>query len=273
MWRSMTGLLVTIAAGYLLFMVAVYFYQPHLLFLPDLPSREITRTPSSVDLEYTDVYLTTRDDVRLHGWWVDHPRPSGVMLFLHGNAGNISHRLQSLHLFNELGYRVLIIDYRGYGQSEGSPSEQGLYTDAEAAWRYLIEQRGLSAGQIVVVGRSLGAAVALDLAINHPPRALIMESAFTSIADMAVIHYPWLPVRWLSRYHFNNRQKIKRLNCPLLIVHAKQDEIAPYSHGQHLYDLAPSPKQLLPLQGGHNDAQLGDRLTYRQGLQSFIKQH
>jgi len=273
MWRTMTPLLLAMAGGYLLLVVAVYFYQPHLLFLPDLPSRQLTRTPADIDLAYEDVHLQTRDGVRLHGWWVSHPQPRGTILFFHGNAGNISHRLQTLRLFHQLDYQTLIIDYRGYGQSAGRPSEAGLYADAEAAWRYLRDVRQLSPGEIVLSGRSLGAAVALYLAEQHTPRALILESAFTSIPDMAAVHYGWLPVRWLSRYQFDNRQRIANLDCPVLIVHAKDDEIAPYEQGRQLYQLAPLPRQWLALNGGHNDAQLNDYLTYTRGLQDFLARY
>ncbi|MDZ7661165.1 alpha/beta hydrolase [Thiohalophilus sp.] len=269
----MTTWLLALAGGYLLLVAAVYFYQPHLLFLPALPSRELTRTPADIDLVYEAVHLSTRDGVRLHGWWVGHPQPRGTILFFHGNAGNISHRLQTLRLFHELGYRSLIIDYRGYGQSGGKPSEQGLYADAEAAWRYLRQDRQLSSGEIVLSGRSLGAAVALYLAEQHRPRALIMESAFTSIPDMAAVHYGWLPVRWLSRYQFDNRQRIVRLDCPVLFVHATEDAIAPYEQGRELYQLASQPKQWLALNGGHNDAQLNDYQTYTRGLQAFLVRH
>lgn len=270
MWRGMTGLLVTIAGGYLLLVITIYFYQPHLLFLPNLPSRELEQTPVDANIDYSDVFLTTTDGARLHGWWIEHPRPAGTILFFHGNAGNISHRLQTLHLFYELGYRTLIIDYRGYGRSDGKPSESGLYADAEAAWQYLVTERGVSPQDIVISGRSLGAAVALKLALAHPPRALIMESAFTSIPDMAAVHYGWLPVRWLSRFKFNNLQRIADLTSPVLLVHGEQDEIVPYRHALSLYNQAPSPKQLLTLQGRHNDAQLNDYLKYRTGLRRFL---
>lgn len=266
----MTGLLAAIVSGYLLLVIIVYFYQPHMLFLPDLPSRVLGQTPDSVNLDYTDVYLMTEDGVRLHGWWVEHPQPAGTLLFFHGNAGNISHRLQTLRLFYELGYRTLIIDYRGYGQSDGTPSESGLYTDADAAWQYLVTERGLAPEDIVISGRSLGAAVALQLSLEHPPRALIMESAFTSVPEMAAVHYSWLPVRWLSRFKFNNLEGISRLSCPILLVHGLQDEIVPYQQSLSLYARAPSPKQLLTLQGRHNDAQLNDYLKYREGLQRFL---
>lgn len=269
--RLMLSFFLVLATGYLLLVIVVYVYQPHLLFLPDLPGRTIEQTPKAISLAYEDVNLQTDDGITLHGWWISHPNSKGTILFFHGNAGNISHRLQTLRLFHELGYRVLIIDYRGYGQSRGTPSEKGLYADAEATWHYLAEHHGLEPGQIIIAGRSLGAAVALYLAVQHPPRALIMESSFTSVPDMAAIHYPWLPVRWLSRYQFDNRERITRLRSPLLIVHGEQDEIAPYNQGLELYELASSPKQLLSLQGSHNTAQLYDYRTYREGLKQFLE--
>lgn len=271
--RTLISILLTIAIGYLLLVMFVYFYQRHLLFLPDLPGRELEITPQDIGLNHEDVRLITSDNVKLHGWWLPQTNPSGTILFFHGNAGNISHRLQTLQLFHQLGYQTLIIDYRGYGLSQGTPSEQGLYLDAERAWDYLRQQRKLPADQIIIAGRSLGAAVALYLASRHTPRALIMESAFTSVPDMAAIHYPWLPVRWLSRYQFNNQQRIDQVQCPLLLVHSRQDEITPYQHARELLQRAAEPKQLLTLEGGHNDAQFRDWQTYHSGLQAFLRHH
>jgi len=268
--RLVATLLLTLVISYLLLLVFVYFYQKHLLFLPDFPSRKVDATPKDVGLEYEDITLITTDKVRLHAWWVRHATARGTILFFHGNAGNLSHRLTTLQLFHDLGYSILIVEYRGYGKSTGIPSEHGLYADADAAWQYLHEQRHLQPDEIIIAGRSLGAAVALYLAERHKPRALIMESAFTSVPDMAAIHYPWLPVRWLTKYHFNNRRRIQLLHCPLLLVHSKQDEIAPYSQGKILYELAPEPKGFLTLHGGHNDAQLTDYQHYVAGLRQFL---
>ncbi|TDY00517.1 hypothetical protein EDC23_2018 [Thiohalophilus thiocyanatoxydans] len=271
--RLMISSLLTLLAAYLLLLVGIYFYQPHLLFLPEIPSRQLERTPQAIGLAYEDVRLTASDGTELHGWWLAHPEPAGNVLFFHGNAGNISHRLHTLRLFHELGYQSLIIDYRGYGKSGGKPSEAGLYADAEAAWRYLRETRRLQPGEIVISGRSLGAAVALYLAHRHPPRALILESPFTSLPDLAAAHYRWLPARWLTRYAFDNRQRIPQLDAPLLIVHSEEDEITPAQQARTLYALAPEPKQQLVLQGGHNDARLGDEQTYTDGLRAFLARH
>lgn len=270
MTRFLVTLLVSLGIGYLALMVFVYFYQKNLLFLPDFPNRNIEATPKDIGLEYEDVTLDTVDKVKLHAWWIKQVDPRGTILFFHGNAGNIGHRLETLRLFHELGYQTLIIEYRGYGQSVGTPSEQGLYADAEAAWRYLREQRQIPPEDIVIAGRSLGAAVALYLADRHKPKALIMESAFTSVPDMAAIHYGWLPVRWLSKYQFDNKQRIRRIQCPVLLIHSQQDEITPYSQARRLYQLAPEPKQFVTLRGGHNDAQFSDYQTYINGLRDFL---
>jgi fermentation-respiration switch protein FrsA (DUF1100 family) len=268
--RLVATLLLALVISYLLLLVFVYFYQKHLLFLPDFPSRKVDATPKNVGLDYEDITLITTDRIRLHAWWVEHTTPRGTILFFHGNAGNLSHRLTTLQLFHDLGYSTLIVEYRGYGKSSGTPSEQGLYADADAAWQYLHKQRRLQPDDIIIAGRSLGAAIALYLAEKHPPRALIMESSFTSVPDMAAIHYPWLPVRWLTKYDFNNRVRIEQLHCPLLLVHSEQDEIAPYSQGKILYKLAPEPKEFLTLRGGHNDAQLTDYQQYMEGLRQFL---
>jgi hypothetical protein len=195
------------------------------------------------------------------------------VLFCHGNAGNISHRLDSIRLLHSLGLQVLIFDYRGYGHSEGAASEKGSYRDADAAWRYLVDVRGLPADRIILFGRSLGAAVAADLASRTRPAAVIMESAFTSVPDMAAGIYPWLPVRLLSRYRYDNLDKITRISAPLLLVHSRQDEIIPFAHGERLFERAREPKQFLEINGGHNDAFLTSRKAYTHGLESFLAAH
>jgi fermentation-respiration switch protein FrsA (DUF1100 family) len=168
---------------------------------------------------------------------------------------------------------VLIFDYRGYGKSEGRPSETGTYRDADAAWRYLLDVRGIPAGGVVIFGRSLGAAVAADLASRTRPAAVILESAFTSVPDMAAGIYPWLPVRLLSRYRYDNLGKVARIDRPLLLVHSRQDEIIPFAHGARLFEQAHGPKQFLEIQGGHNDAFLTSRRAYTHGLKSFLDTH
>jgi pimeloyl-ACP methyl ester carboxylesterase len=176
--------LILAAVIYGAFCLVLFLTQAKLIFYPDIPSRQLAASPADIGLAYESVTLTTSDDVRIHGWFVPAPGAKGTLLFFHGNAGNISHRLDSLQIFHDLGLSCLIIDYRGYGRSEGAVSEQGTYLDAEAAWNYLAETRKIPAREIIVFGRSLGAAIAAYTASRHRPGALILESAFTSVPDM-----------------------------------------------------------------------------------------
>ena len=254
--------------GFLL--VFLYFYQGRMLFLPNLPSRSVERSPSAVGLAYEPVDLLTSDNIHLDGWFIPAPENRGVILFCHGNAGNISHRLDSLLLFHRMGFSTLIFDYRGYGRSQGRPSEAGTYLDVEAAWAYLTRERSIAPSRIILFGRSLGAAVAAHQAVIHPPGALIVESCFTSVPDMAAELYPFLPVRWLSRLDYNVQEKLQRVSCPVLVVHSRDDEIIPFSHGRALYAAANEPKQFLELRGGHNDGFLLAGQTYILELDRFL---
>ncbi|MDX1444486.1 MAG: alpha/beta hydrolase, partial [Gammaproteobacteria bacterium] len=164
----------------------------------------------------------------------------------------------------------LIIDYRGYGNSSGEPSEEGLYTDARTAWCYLVDERGIPSKHITVFGRSLGGSVAAKLATEVEPAALIVESAFTSVPDAAADIYWWLPVRWLSRFEFATKDYVQQVRCPVLVVHSRDDEIITFSHGRAIFDAAPEPKQFLELRGGHNEAIFESRGVYLQGLQDFV---
>jgi pimeloyl-ACP methyl ester carboxylesterase len=158
-----------LVASYVLLVAVVYFTQARMLYLPNVPARALTMTPANAGMDYQDVSIETADGVTLHGWFVE-AQSSRVLLFFHGNAGNISHRLDSIRQFHRLGLSVLIIDYRGYGQSSGKTTEKGIYSDAEAAWRYLTEDRGISAGDIVIFGRSLGASAYSGVRWVPPPR-------------------------------------------------------------------------------------------------------
>jgi fermentation-respiration switch protein FrsA (DUF1100 family) len=260
-----------VAVCYGLLVVTVYFMQDRMLYLADVPGRMLTMTPADVGMDYQDVSIKTTDGVKLHGWFVAG-RSSPVLLFFHGNAGNISHRLDSIRQFRDLGLSVLIIDYRGYGQSEGRTTESGLYRDADAAWRYLINDRGLAASDIVIFGRSLGASVASRLAAQHEPLALILESSFTSVPDIAQELYPWLPARWLSRLRHATRDHIQGVRCPVLVVHSRDDDIIPFHHGEAIYASANEPRTLLAIRGTHNDAFLRDEHTYILGLQRFLSE-
>jgi len=273
--KSMNGFvhfLLVAACGYSAFLAFIYFYQPRLLFFPNIPSREVEVSPAEVGLPYESVKLVTSDNVQLDGWFIPAPQARGVVLFCHGNAGNISHRLDSLLLFNKLGLSTLIFDYRGYGRSQSKPSEQGTYQDAEAAWQHLTRERGVPPPRIILFGRSLGAAVTAHLAAIHTPGALILESCFTSVPDIAADLYPFLPVRLLSRLDYNAMEKLENVPCPVLIVHSRNDEIIPYKHGRALYAAAKEPKRFLKLRGGHNDGFLITGKAYRDGLDSFLSE-
>ncbi|WP_373054642.1 alpha/beta hydrolase, partial [Thioalkalivibrio sp.] len=237
--------------GYGLMTGLIFLTQDRLFYLP---SSNVTSTPERIGLDYEDVELVSGDGVRLHGWFLPGPEgDSPVLLFLHGNAGNIGHRLHSLQQFHELGLAVLIIDYRGYGRSAGRPDEAGTYADARAAWQYLTEERSIPAEAIVVFGRSLGAAVAAELATGVEPAAVILESAFTSAADLGARHYPWLPVRALLRHEYDTLGRIDAITAPILFAHSPQDEIVPFEQAERLHAAA-GDARLLEMQGGHNDA-------------------
>ncbi len=258
------------AAAYVVILLALFFLQPKLIYFPDMPSRALGPGPDSIGLAYENIHISTEDGIRLHGWFVPSPSPRGVVLFFHGNAGNISHRLDSLNIFHELGFSTLIFDYRGYGESGGKISESGTYRDAEAAWRYLIEQRGITASEIVLFGRSLGAAVAAYLASHRNPAALVVESGFVSVPEMAARLYPWLPVRYLARILYPTGNYLSAASCPVLIAHSRDDEIIPYEQAEALFELAAEPKQLLTFHGGHNEGFLASGRRYRDGIDAFL---
>jgi fermentation-respiration switch protein FrsA (DUF1100 family) len=269
----MNGLISAVSVftiGYAVLAGALFFYQPNLLYFPDMPTREIEVTPGDIGLDFEPLTLATRDNEQLDAWLVPADSARGVVLFCHGNAGNISHRLESIRQFHELGLSVLIFDYRGYGQSSGKPTEKGTYRDADAAWHYLVEQHGIPPERIVLFGRSLGASIAADLATRQAAAAVILESAFTSVPDVAAKFYPWLPVRWLSRYRYDTEKKLANIHSPVLIVHSRDDEIIEYANGERLFAAANEPKQFLELRGGHNDGFMVSGKAYIQGLDAFL---
>lgn len=200
-------------------------------------------------------------------------KPRGVVLFCHGNAGNISHRLDSIRIFHHLRLSTFIFDYRGYGTSEGKPSEKGTYLDAEAAWHYLIEKLHVPSTRVILFGRSLGCAIATRLAQDHTPKALIIESTFTSIPDIAADIYPFLPVRLLARFDYNAMEYIKRVNCPVLIIHSRNDDIIPFRHGRQLFEAASKPREFLEITGTHNDGFMASGKSYEEGLDLFLRNH
>lgn len=240
------------------------------------PDRTMIAKPSVYRMAYEDLHLLTKDGTRIQGWWISAVRPGGqpaapTILLCHGNAGNISHRLDKLAKLHGLGANVLIFDYRGFGQSEGQPSEKGTYADAEAAYRWLVNAKALAPGSIVFYGESLGCAVAVEMAIRHPDAAgIILESPFTSTVAMAARVFPWLPAKWIVRYHYDSLSKIPRLRMPLLILHSPQDEIVPFEMGRRLFAAAPEPKQFVELVGGHNEGYDVSGERYLAAVREFL---
>jgi fermentation-respiration switch protein FrsA (DUF1100 family) len=267
----MFKLLLAGIACYAALVLLVYLMQARMLYLADVPGRSLDRTPTDIGAEYRDVWIRTTDGVKVHGWYV--PGESDrVLMFFHGNAGNISHRLESIRHFLQLGLSVLIIDYRGYGQSEGRTTEQGIYRDAEAAWQYLTETNKIPESRIIVFGRSMGASAAAYLAARHCPLALIVESSFTSVPDIAREYYPWLPVRWLSRLRHSAEDFVRETESPVLVIHSRDDEIVPFHHGEAIFQAAGKPRSFIEIRGTHNDAFLRDEKNYLAGLRSFLDQ-
>jgi fermentation-respiration switch protein FrsA (DUF1100 family) len=237
------------------------------------PMRGIEMTPEGAGLKYEDVYFATSDGVKLNGWLMKADSSRGVALFCHGNAGNISHRFDTILILRQMDLDVFIFDYRGYGRSGGFATERGLYLDTQAAYEFLIKEKKMAPRDIVLFGRSIGGNVAIDLASRHEAACLISESAFSSIEDMAKSIYGVRPPRWLLSNHFDALSRIKEVNLPKLIIHSRDDEIVPFQQGQMLFDAAKEPKEFFELVGSHNEAFLRAGRAYHNRLREFIDKH
>lgn len=268
MIRRMSSLLINAVVLAGLFAGLLFLMQPAMVFLP---SSRLDSTPAHWGLDYETVRIETADGARLHGWLIPSSGSGRTVLFFHGNAGNISHRRESIEIFHDLGLSVLIIDYRGYGSSTGRPSEDGLALDATAAWRHLVEQRGIPADRIIVFGRSLGGTVAARLASQIEPGALILESTFSSAR--AFIRETYGPLAWLipNRFSFDTEAAVSRVHCPVLVLHSPDDEIVPFRLGRAVFDAAPQPKTFVQLRGDHNGGFMLSQPDYALALDAFIR--
>ncbi len=258
--------------GFLL-LALVILMTPHLIerYIVYYPIRGLEGDPSDVSLDFQDLHLVTKDNIRLHGWFVPSPGARQTLLIFHGNAGNISHRLEWIRLLHELNCHILIMDYRGYGRSEGSPHEEGLYLDARAAYDWWALERGKTGEQLVVMGESLGGSVAVDLAAQVNPAGLILQSTFTSAWDMAKTMFPLGLLQPLTGIRFDSLSKIDRIRSHILVIHGNRDEIVPFQLGKHLYDAAPSPKTFYEVPGaGHNDLVWAAGPDYSKRLGAFL---
>jgi len=248
LWRIGRAALV----AYLVVLVILMFFEDSLIFIPS-PYPEGDWQP--VGLRFEDVQFSSADGTPLHGWYVPHEQARGAVLFCHGNAGNITHRAEILRRLHDVSrVTVFIFDYRGYGRSKGRPKEAGVLADARAARDWLSRREGAEPGRLILMGESIGGAVAVDLAADQGARGLILESTFTSLRDLAAYHFPWFPVRQLMRTRLDSLAKIKSYRGPLLQSHGDCDTIVPYPFGQRLFDAANQPKQFVTFPGGdHND--------------------
>ncbi|MCE9665620.1 alpha/beta hydrolase [Halomonas sp. M5N1S17] len=271
----MLRILASLAAIYAIVVVLAWFFQDRLLYLPHV-GREHMATPADRGMAWEQVDLDTEDGLTLDAWWIPAENPRGSLLFFHGNAGNISHRLESIRQFNRLGLSVLIVDYRGYGRSEGSPSEAGTARDARASWRWLVDEGGMSPDEIVLFGRSLGAAVAAELAAglapDVSPAAVVLESPFRSVPSLGQSLYPFLPVRWLANLDYDTETYVTRFTAPLLVIHSREDEIIPFSQGEAVFEAASEPKEMLVIRGGHNTGFLDSEPEYSDGIDAFLEE-
>ena len=257
---------------YAALVAVLYLFQERLIFLPGIGGGMIA-TPADAGLAYEELWLDTDDGERLHAWWLPHPEARATLLFSHGNAGNISHRLDSLRIFHALELNVLIYDYRGYGNSSGRPSEPGTYRDVRAAWDWIVGNQRVPPEEVFLFGRSLGGAVSAWLATEIDAAGLILESTFTSVPDIGAEVYWWLPVRWLARVEYNTLRRLEDVRMPVLVVHSPDDEIISYSHAERLLEVRPEQTELLELSGGHNTGFLESIDRYRAGLSDFIDRH
>jgi fermentation-respiration switch protein FrsA (DUF1100 family) len=255
---------------YGLFCLALFLRQDGYLYFPE---KRITITPAMFDIPFDDVRFTTEDGVRIAAWYVAGKNASNdasTVLFCHGNAGNLGDRATCIQAIHEMGLHVLIFDYRGYGDSEGVPSEAGTYADAEAAWDYLTATRGANPKNIVIYGRSLGGGIASRLALKHVPRVLLLESTFTSIVAMGKRMFPLLPVQALVRYSYDTAGRLPLMDCPVYVAHSPEDKTVPFTMGRTLFDIAKNPKQFYTLSGPHNVGGLDSDSEYRTSFLEFL---
>ena len=238
------------------------------------PRNELADTPDGNGLAFEDVWLENALGTRIHAWWLPCEGAERVLLFCHGNGGNISHLMESYRIFHDLGLSVLVFDYSGYGQSGGRPSEKATRADALAAWDWLVNIRDVKPRDIIVFGRSLGGGVAARLTADltrqgGEPGGLILESTFTSLTDMGAKRYPWLPVRWLIQHRYDSVRALSEVRTPALFLHSHDDELVPYAMGRELYETYEGPKLFWGLTGDHNHGFLTSP-GYTDGFRRFL---
>jgi len=264
--KTLIGLLLTC----LLIVLMLRWFEHSQVYHPD---RVLTATGAELGRPFEDVRFKAGDGVELNGWFfpaaTNSHRPRLAVLVCHGNAGNISHRLDTCAALLATGVSVFVFDYRGYGRSQGRPSEEGTYRDAQAAYQWL-RQKGFAGTNIIAFGESLGGGIATELAAREPVGGLVLESTFTSITDMGAELFPWLPVRWLGTIRYDTRSKLPRLHIPVMVMHSPTDDLIGFQHGQRNFAAAKEPKLFWEIKGEHNDP-LADTKHFIVGMETFLK--
>lgn len=271
--RLLAACLLCISFAYVVACTYMWATQKEHIFKPEAA---IQTTPERLGMRYDDVRIPSGRG-ELDAWWIpgiDAHAPA--ILYLHGNARNVGHNVEHVARLHAMGYAVLLVDYRGFGNSTGGPpDEQKTYADAEAAWNYLVGKLGQPPQRTFIYGHSLGGSIAIDLALRHPEAAgLIAESTFTSMADMGRIDYPWLPVDLLLNQKFDSLDKIGKLKLPILLIHGTWDVTVPSDMSRRLFDAAPEPKTLKLIEGGEHSNSGGIApAEYREAVMSFVQQY
>jgi fermentation-respiration switch protein FrsA (DUF1100 family) len=234
------------------------------------PSRVVDALPGSRGLAFEPLWLTADDGVRLRAWWLPTASANApVMLCFHGNGGNLSSRIDKMKIFSDAGAAQLWVEFRGYGESGGSPNEAGLYRDARAGWKWLDAEKHVPPSRLVLYGESLGNGPAVDLATKVPAAGLIVDSGFASIPEMSKVVLPWFPI-WLSSVHFDNLAKLPSIKIPTMILHSPDDDVIPYEQSRRNFDAAAGPKRFVVLKGRHNDGFLDSQPAYGEAIKSFL---
>ena len=238
------------------------------------PTRDAESAPEDAGRPAEEVWLTTPDQLRLHAWFFaaekTSPRARFVVLFCHGNGGNLTSRPGYYHAILATGVNLFAFDYRGYGRSDGEPGEAGTYTDAATAYAWL-RARGFAAEHILVWGESLGGGIASHVAATQRVGGLMLQSTFTSIPDIGAELFPWLPVKLLARIRYDTHARLAEINCPVVVLHSRADGMIPFAHAEKNFAAAREPKALLELQGDHNDALLANRAAYVAGAEKLVQ--
>jgi fermentation-respiration switch protein FrsA (DUF1100 family) len=246
-------LMITLACIFIVLLVGLFLlikYLEHTSVF--FPSPLIQSTPDQIGLTYEDLYITTVDGVKINAWLAKSSPEAATIMFAHGNAGTMGERVMRMKFFHDLGLNVCMFDYRGYARSQGKPSEQGIYLDAQSIYDYLKTRPDINPDKLIAYGSSLGGVVMVDLASKRKVAALVVESSFTSAKDMAHRLYPLLPA-WMMSIKFDSLSKISKIDAPKLFLHSKDDHTVPYAMGQKLYAAARDPKAFIDIYGGHND--------------------